>query len=280
MPGFDGIGANEYIVDVTEPDAVDFISAGDTPFVWELSIWYHTLNVGFRTRIAGETDFPCITDDRVGRGRSYVKVDGPLTYASWLSGLKAGRSYVSDGRAHLMDFTVNGVEIGTHGSEAPLSSPGVAHATVRVAALLDSTPHPEIQSLPYDKEPYWTIERARISDSREVPVEFIVNGAVAARKQVIADGAVHDISFDVPISRSSWVAVRILPAAHTNPIFVTVAGEPIRASRASAEWCRNAVHQCWTQKSPRIAVDQLGAARTAYDHAEEVYKKLEAECSR
>ncbi|HXR75664.1 MAG TPA: CehA/McbA family metallohydrolase [Bryobacteraceae bacterium] len=280
MPGFDGIGANEYIVDVTEPDAVDFISAGDTPFVWELSIWYHTLNVGFRTRIAGETDFPCITDDRVGRGRSYVKVDGPLTYTSWLSGLKAGRSYVSDGRAHLMDFTVNGVEIGTHGSEAPLSSPGVAHATVRVAALLDSTPHPEIQSLPYDKEPYWTIERARISDSREVPVEFIVNGAVAARKQVIADGAVHDVSFDVPISRSSWVAVRILPAAHTNPIFVTVAGEPIRASRASAEWCRNAVHQCWTQKSPRIAVDQLGAARTAYDHAEEVYKKLEAECSR
>ncbi len=280
MPGFDGIGANEYIVDVTEPDAVDFISAGDTPFVWELSIWYHTLNVGFRTRIAGETDFPCITDDRVGRGRSYVKVDGPLTYASWLSGLKAGRSYVSDGRAHLMDFTVNGVEIGTHGSEAPLSSPGVAHATVRVAALLDSTPHPEIQSLPYDKEPYWTIERARIGDSREVPVEFIVNGAVAARKQVIADGAVHDVSFDVPISRSSWVAVRILPAAHTNPIFVTVAGEPIRASRASAEWCRNAVHQCWTQKSPRIAVDQLGAARTAYDRAEEVYKKLEAECSR
>ncbi len=58
MPGFDGIGANEYIVDVTEPDSVDFISAGDTPFVWELSIWYHTLNVGFRTRIVGETDFP------------------------------------------------------------------------------------------------------------------------------------------------------------------------------------------------------------------------------
>ena len=68
MPGFDGIGANEYIVDVTHPDTVDFISAGDTPYVWELSIWYHTLNVGFRTRIAGETDFPCITDDRVGRG--------------------------------------------------------------------------------------------------------------------------------------------------------------------------------------------------------------------
>jgi hypothetical protein len=53
MPGFDGIGANEYIVDVTEPGLVDFISSVDTPYVWELSIWYHTLNVGFRTRIGG-----------------------------------------------------------------------------------------------------------------------------------------------------------------------------------------------------------------------------------
>ena len=80
MPAFDGIGANEYIVDVTEPNTVDFISAGDTPDVWELSIWYHTLNVGFRTKIAGETDFPCIDDARVGEARSYVKGDGPLSY--------------------------------------------------------------------------------------------------------------------------------------------------------------------------------------------------------
>ncbi len=58
MPGFDGIGANEYIVDVTHPNTVDFISAVDTPYMWELNIWYHTLNVGFRTKIAGETDFP------------------------------------------------------------------------------------------------------------------------------------------------------------------------------------------------------------------------------
>src|SRR5262249_15224460 len=39
MPKFDGIGANEYVVDVAH-DAVDFISTVDTPFVWELNIWY------------------------------------------------------------------------------------------------------------------------------------------------------------------------------------------------------------------------------------------------
>ena len=57
MPNFDGIGAQEYIVDVTH-DVVDFISAADTPFVYELNIWYHTLNCGYRTRVSGETDFP------------------------------------------------------------------------------------------------------------------------------------------------------------------------------------------------------------------------------
>ena len=108
MPGFDGIGANEYIVDVTHPGTVDFISAVDTPYVWELNIWYHTLNVGFRTRIAGETDFPCIYDGRVGIGRTYSKIDGPMSYLGWLKGLQSGYSYVSDGKTHLMNFRVNG----------------------------------------------------------------------------------------------------------------------------------------------------------------------------
>jgi hypothetical protein len=277
MPGFDGIGANEYIVDVTYPDTVDFISAGDTPLVSELSIWYHTLNVGFRTRISGETDFPCITDERVGSGRSYVSLSAPINFGDWLKGLTAGRSYVSEGRAHLMDFRVNSVDLGTNGSQVSLAEPANVHASVRVAALLDANPHPAMQALPYGQKPYWAVERARIGDTREVPVELVVNGRAVARKQVIADGSVRDVSFDVPIARSSWVAVRILPAAHTNPIFVIVDNKPIRASRESAHWCANAVRQCWTQKAPRIAAGQLDAARAAYDHAASVYKQLEAE---
>ena len=112
MPPFDGIGANEYIVDVVH-DAVDFISTVDTPAIWELSIWYHTLNCGFRTRISGETDFPCIYGERVGLGRIYVKMPpGPLNFDAWVAGLKDGRSYVGDGKSHLLDFTVDGVRVG------------------------------------------------------------------------------------------------------------------------------------------------------------------------
>jgi len=280
VPGFDGIGANEYIVDVTHPNLVDFISAVDTPYLWELNIWYHTLNVGFRTRIGGETDFPCIYDGRVGIGRSYVKVDGALSYSKWLEGLQAGRSYVSDGKTHLMDFRVNGADVGTNGSELKLSGPGTVTVTLKAAAYLPPTPDQALRNRPYDQKPYWDVERARVGDTREVPVEIVVNGKPVARQLLPADGKVRELRFEAAVTESSWIAARILPAAHTNPVFVVIGGKPIRASRRSAEWCLNAVNQCWTQKSPRIAVSELGEAKRAYDHAREVYRQLIQECQR
>jgi hypothetical protein len=273
MPGFDGIGANEFIVDVTHPGAVDFISAGDTPYVWELNVWYHTLNAGFRTRISGETDFPCITDDRVGLARSYAKVDGPLTYRKWIDAVQAGRSYVSDGKTHLMDFTVNGMLAGTGESEIQLNGAGRVEVTVRAAANLDVHPNPAIGRSRYDEKPYWDLERARLGTSRDVPVEIIVNGQRAAVQNLVADGTVRTLRFEVPISGSSWIAARILPAAHTNPAFVLVAGKPIRPSRPSVEWCLNAVNQCWTQKASAIRASELAAAREAYEHARRVYRE-------
>jgi hypothetical protein len=275
MPGFDGIGANEYVVDVTHPGMVDFISAVDTPYVWELNIWYHALNVGFRTRIAGETDFPCIYDGRVGIGRTYAKLGGELSYASWLDSLKAGRSYVSDGKTHLMDFRVNGTDVG--GDEIKLNAPGTVKVTLKAAAYLPSMPNEEIRKLPYDQKPYWDVERARIADTREVPVEVVVNGRVVAKRNIVADGNVNNLEFDVPVSESSWIAARVLPAAHTNPVFALVGGKQVRASKRSAQWCLDAVNQCWTQKAPRIALADMGKAKAAYDHAREVYRQLIAE---
>jgi hypothetical protein len=273
MPGFDGIGANEYIVDVTHQGMVDFISAVDTPYVWELNIWYHTLNVGFRTRIAGETDFPCIYDGRVGIGRTYAKLDGALNYAAWLDSLKAGRSYVSDGKTHLMDFRVNGTEVGSS-DDIHLTAPGKVKVTLKAAAYLPVNPNEEIRGLPYDQKPYWDVERARSGNTREVPVEIVVNGNVVAKKNLVADGKVNNLEFDVPVNESSWIAARVLPAAHTNPIFALVGGKPVRASKRSAQWCLDAVNQCWTQKAARMSVADLGPAKTAYDHAREIYRKL------
>jgi hypothetical protein len=277
MPPFDGIGANEFIVDVTHPGAVDFISTVSTPSVSELSIWYHTLNVGFRTRISGETDFPCIYDSRVGVGRTYARIDGAPTFEQWVRGVRGGRAYVSDGKSHLIDFSVNGVAVGRGDSEVKLERAQTVSARVSVAALLGALPNEDIRTRPPDRQPYWDVERARIGTSRDVSVEIVVNGAAVASKPIAADGQVRDLVFEVPVERSSWIAARILPSSHTNPVFVIVGDRPIRASRPSAEWCLNAVNQCWTQKSPRIRPAELAGAQAAYDHAREVYKRLIAE---
>ena len=275
MPGFDSIGANEYIVDVTH-DAVDFISMVDTPSVWELNIWYHTLNAGFRTRVSGETDFPCIYDDKVGLGRSYVKLD-KLTYRNWIEGVRDGRTYVGDGKSHLIDFQVNGVEVGTQGSEVRVQAGETIRVGVKAAALLDRFPDPKFHNLRYEEKPYWDVERARIPETRDVPVELIVNGESVATQTITADGRIQELMFEVPIVKSSWVALRILPSSHTNPIFVLADGKPIRASRRSAEWCLAAVNQCWTQKIVGIRDSEKEAARKAYDHARAVYKQRIAE---
>ena len=280
VPPYDAIGANEYIVDVTHPGSVDFISAGDTPYASELNIWYHTLNVGFRTRISGETDFPCITDDRVGQGRAYAKLDGGLAYRPFVEALRDGRSYVSDGKSHLIDFAVNGLASGTRGSEVPLKAPATVKVTAKVAALLDAVPEPEFRGLSPWQKPYWDLRRARLGASREVPVEVIVNGEAVARSTLVADGTLRDVSFDVPITRSSWIALRILPSSHSNPVFVLVDGKPIRASRRSAQWCLDGVNQCWSQKRARTRPAELDAAARAYEHARQTYTRLLSESER
>lgn len=163
-------------------------------------------------------------------------------------------------------------------NEVKLSSPKTLHATVRAAAFLDEIPDMAMQTRPYDQKPYWSVERARVGKSREVDVELVVNGIATARKRLLADGVVRNIEFDQPIEKSSWVAIRIPYAAHTNPIFVIVDGKPIRASKASAEWALTAVHQCWTQKAPRISDKERAEARSAYDTAEATYRRLAREC--
>ena len=279
MPPFDGIGANEYIVDVVH-DAVDFISTVDTPAVWELNIWYHALNCGFRTRISGETDFPCIYGERVGLGRIYVKMPaGSLDFDVWVEGLRDGRSYVGDGKSHLLDFTVGGVPVGEQTqtgqiSQLDLEKPGTVNITARVAARLGETPNLEIKNRPLDQQPYWDIERARIAEDRKVPVELIVNGQAVETQEIVANGEIVPVQFEASIDRSSWVALRIFPSSHTNPVFIIVDGEPIRASRRSAQWCLDAVEVCWNKKVDRIREEEREAARKAYDVAQQKYQKI------
>jgi hypothetical protein len=263
IPQYNGIGANEYIVDITHeipgPDgrpvpAIDFISTMDTNRRQELNIWYHTLNCGFRARASGETDFPCISGDRVGMGRVYVKIDGRLNYDDWCEGIRAGRSYVSDGTSHLMEFVAattdsspQVVPVGEGDSELKLDKPATIRLTAKVAARLDG---------------------------KAAVVEAIVNAYPVAKQEIVADGSLQEVALEVPIERSSWVALRIFPSVHTNPVFVLVEGQPIRASRRSAEWCLKGVDRCWQEKQRTYAAAEQDQAEQAYEHARAVYRTI------
>ncbi len=285
IPPYDGIGANEYIVDVMH-DACDFISAVDTPAIWELNIWYHTLNCGCTARISGETDFPCIYGERVGLGRSYVKLpkDQPLEYDAWVTGLRDGRSYVTDGLGHLFDFSVGELGVGEKGAGG---RPSVLAAQagqplavqVNAAALLADKPREDIRLKPLADKPYWHIERARIGTTAEVPVELIVNGQSVATQKLKADGSIQPLKFNFTPKQSSWVALRIFPSAHTNPVFVEVDGKPIRASKKSAQWCLDSVDVCWKAKSKQIRPAEQAAAEAAYEHARRAYRQILAEAT-
>jgi len=175
---------------------------------------------------------------------------------------------------------VNSQLVGANGSEVRLNKAETVRVRAMVAARLDEQPNEAseaIRARGYDKPPYWDIERARIAGTREVPVEVVVNGQPVARKNILADGSVREVSFEVPIERSSWVALRILPSSHTNPIFVVVGGKPIRASRQSAEWLLKAVDQCWGQKSPKISAKERPEAESAYENARQIYRRIIAE---
>lgn len=263
IPAFDGIGANEFIVDVAHkvpgPDgtpvqAVDFISTMNTPRVAELNMWYHVLNCGFRVSASGETDFPCMSGERVGIGRVYAKVDGALTFEKWVESIGTGRSYVSDGYCHLLDFAASEsagnkiTEVGVDASELKIDSAGVVDFTVDATAL--------------------------IQGKDQIDVELIVNGFPVDKQTVNADGTMRSIKFSQKIDQSSWVTVRVFPHAHSNPIYVVVDAKPIRGTIDSARWCLAGVEQCWKSKQNTYAAAEQEDAAAAYEHARNIYSDL------
>ena len=266
IPAFDGIGANEFIMDVAHevpgPDghpirAVDFLSMMNTDRRAEWNLWYHVLNCGLRVRASGETDFPCMTGERVGIGRVYARLDGPLDFHAWCDAIAAGRSYVSDGRTHLMEFAAEAadgapLEIGTRDSTLALAAPGAVTFRAIIAALPAPAAHAPAT----------------------VPVELVVNGFPVERVEVPADGREHPVAFTCRVEQSSWAAIRVFPGAHTNPVFLPVAGAPIRPNRDSARWCLACVEQCWREKAVTYTSEERATAEADYAVARDFYGRL------
>jgi TolB protein len=147
----------------------------------------------------------------VGLNRVYVKARGSLSRESFLAGLKAGRTFATNG-------PLVGARVGDAGpGDTVQLAPGSA---IRYRAWLRS-------NVPLGK------------------LEVIWNGEVAARHAV--NGTSADVIGEIMPKSSGWMVVRafredgdedvldIHPYGTTSPIYVTVEGRP-RRSRAAATW--------------------------------------------
>jgi len=232
----------------------------DTDRVAEWNCWYHIMNCGFPLKVSGETDFPCIDGSRVGEGRVYVhlgKVDH-VDFSDWCHGIAQGRSYVSDGYAHALEFTVDGKASGY--GDAELQAPGKVAVRALVAFTSDM--------------PLGSAKEAPLPKGNTRTVEVMVNGQAVETKIVPADGKPHPIEFDVTIARSSWVALRSFPQLHTNPVNVLVGGKPIRPSRESALWCVEVIKQLWRACGTKIAPGEREEAHKTFLHAIDIYRRI------
>ena len=147
-----------------------------------------------------------------------------------------GRNYVSDGKSHLMEFKVNDVAMGENGSELQSGdSPATVKVTAKVAARLNEKPNPDIQKRRLRPEAVLghraRAHRRHARSAGRSHRQRLSGREAEHRRRWQAAGR---LASTCTIERSSWVALRILPSSHTNPIFVLVDGKPIRASAAAA----------------------------------------------
>lgn len=192
-------------------DTLDVMGSG-----YEASrrLWYRLLNCGLRIPAAAGTDvfLNRINSYPPGWGRCYVKLTNELSYAAWMHGQKAGRSFVTTGP--MLDWTADSREPGD-----TLRLDGPRNIRVRARA---SSQFP-IKSL-----------------------ELIVNGAVVPTSAATNKAGELMLDHELNLDRAGWLAVRCLSAsasawpgpmlgAHSNPIYIEMPGQPFDA-RADAEY--------------------------------------------
>jgi hypothetical protein len=85
---------------------VDFI---ELVLPWgDLKTWFDFLNLGYRISLASGSDYPFLPVP--GAMRTYVASGKQYSVEAWFDGLKAGRTFVTNGP--MLEFTINGAGIG------------------------------------------------------------------------------------------------------------------------------------------------------------------------
>ena len=174
--------------------------------LWTQEIYYHVLNAGLRIPPSAGSASGVIPNP-VGYNRVYVQLDGPMDHDAWWAGLRAGRSFVTNGP--LLRVKANGEWPGHifKGRE------GEAMTITLAGELTSNDPVTHIQ--------------------------IIRDGAVALEMPAAQLGSGTTLSFD----RSGWFLVRAIAAvdftfrfASTAPFYVEIGGEGQPVHRESVRF--------------------------------------------
>lgn len=177
--------------------------------------YYRYLNVGLKMPISTGTDWFIYDFARV-----YVRGDEPLTIASWLDGLKAGRNQATNGP--LLTLRANAHDCG---DTIKLAQPGKVKIEATAAGRHDFQ---ELQLVHNGKVIRRATAQKRAAHKVSGRAEPLTSCAAPFRATLVED---------VRVEESGWFAVRIESKtinelgyqllAHTSPVYVEVAGKPM-----------------------------------------------------
>ncbi|HOG48003.1 MAG TPA: CehA/McbA family metallohydrolase [Anaerolineae bacterium] len=200
----------------------------------EYTVWYHLLNCGFHLPASTGSDWYVCSNNRV-----YVQVDGPFSYDAWLGGLRAGRSFITNGPA--LFVRVDGCRPGD---------------------VVRAGPDHDLET-----EVAWeschAVER----------IELVLNGEVLSVREV-SSGERHGLwRFPWRPQEDGWLAARLVSRvrdsyyqpvfAHTSPVWLHV-GRPAAARAASAAFFVKSLDKVlqWVHACARFADEEQRAEVT------------------
>jgi len=218
-------------------------------------MWYDMLNCGARIPLVGGTDKMSAARVVGGSNRTYAKVAG-WDHTGFMAGLRSGATFVSNGP--LLQLTANGRPIGSD-----LRFAGDGPAEVRVEASCTSQRPIKYFELIRDGK---VVVSLRVPPGRER--SDIVKNLTFARSGWLAARARHDRA-----DPENWE--RAITAAHSSPIYVTVAGK-LPAVKGSAEYlvARMDMTLQWAEKTAVWSTPQSKArAMKGFEQAREFYGK-------
>ena len=182
-------------------DFVSILEGGTGGYQIETEDWYRYLNLGYKLSPVAGSDHPYV--GFMGEVRNYVSIGGDFSVQGWFDGIKAGRSFVTNGP--ILTLNVAGYGMGdSFQIKAGEAVPVVAEANI----------NPDL--------------------GRIALLELVINGEVVNQTSVNSGGAESlTLKHTLNPKESVWVAVRASNAlgrtggAHSSPVYIHVDGKPI-----------------------------------------------------